>query len=112
MADIYYATCKYIIYKIHSSRLFLYLFHQKGGIYKDGAVITDPVVMSEDKKHGPTDLGRMGIINFFSNHVCNKYCKAHWTKPRNPKQQYHYQQGTSMIEVPTQTSRTPLSYYN
>jgi hypothetical protein len=34
----------------------------QGGVYSDGVVLTDPVVMSRDNSLGPTDLGPPGLI--------------------------------------------------
>lgn len=56
----------------------------QGGLYEDGAVLTDPVVLSRDRRFGPTDLGPEGISNFFALHVCNSYCKDSWLKPFLP----------------------------
>ena len=53
----------------------------QGGLYADGAVLTDPVMMSKDGRFGPTDLGREGMINFFTMHECGEYCRASWTRP-------------------------------
>ncbi|KAF9171151.1 hypothetical protein BGX20_008052, partial [Mortierella sp. AD010] len=40
----------------------------QGGVYSDGVVLTDPVVMSRNQRFGPTDLGGEGIDSFFSRH--------------------------------------------
>ena len=42
----------------------------QGGVYRDGAVLTDPVILSRNKLYGLTDLGPTGISSFFSRHVC------------------------------------------
>lgn len=36
----------------------------QGGIYRDGFIITDPVIMSINQAFGPTDLGSKGISTF------------------------------------------------
>ena len=38
-----------------------------GGIYQDGAILTDPVVQSQNERFGPTDLGNAGayVMCFF-----------------------------------------------
>ena len=85
----------------------------QGGIYSDGAVLTDPVVMSVNREYGPTDLGSTGISSFFSHHQCNEFCRSEWRKPRD-RQQYHSKTaGTTMEHVPTRHSRAPMSnaYY-
>eukprot|EP00484_Ammonia_sp_Unknown_P028045 CAMPEP_0197046740 /NCGR_PEP_ID=MMETSP1384-20130603/22395_1 /TAXON_ID=29189 /ORGANISM="Ammonia sp." /LENGTH=271 /DNA_ID=CAMNT_0042478575 /DNA_START=39 /DNA_END=854 /DNA_ORIENTATION=- len=44
--------------------------------------LTDPVIMSsKDKKFGQTDLGMVGISNWFYHHQCNEFCDATWRKP-------------------------------
>ena len=34
---------------------------------------------------------------FFSQHTCNKYCKAEWSKPVERTTYYPVQEGTSML---------------
>ena len=55
----------------------------QGGLYRNGVVLTDPVIMSAERAYGPTDLGQEGIISFFSHHQCNEYCRRSWRKPPN-----------------------------
>lgn len=98
-------------FSYHISGGRLVLCDLQGGIYSDGAVLTDPVVMSEDRKFGPTDLGREGIITFFSRHVCNEYCRSAWNKPHRPVAYFDEQKGTSMVAVPTRSTRTPLTHW-
>jgi len=43
--------------------------------------LTDPVVMSNDKSFGSTDLGIVGISNWFFHHQCGEHCDACWLKP-------------------------------
>lgn len=69
----------------------------QGGIYSDAVVLTDPVILSRSKRFGVTDLGPMGISSFFSNHVCNEFCKSNWSMPSDRTRYYRAQQGTSMI---------------
>ena len=40
----------------------------QGGVYADGVVLTDPVILSRDRQFGVTDLGTQGISTFFSQH--------------------------------------------
>eukprot|EP00026_Physarum_polycephalum_P013238 Phypoly_transcript_13618.p1 GENE.Phypoly_transcript_13618~~Phypoly_transcript_13618.p1 ORF type:complete len:243 (+),score=23.24 Phypoly_transcript_13618:132-860(+) len=83
----------------------------QGGIYSDGAVLTDPVVMSDDQKFGPTDLGRDGISTFFARHSCNRYCNNLWSKPSRPSVHFPEVAGSYMMQVPTRQSRPPLTHY-
>ena len=43
--------------------------------------LTDPVIMSDSKEFGVTDLGVIGISNWFYYHKCNEYCDPSWIKP-------------------------------
>ena len=89
----------------------------QGGAYRDGMVLTDPVVMSRDHRYGPTDLGPQGIANCFSQHTCNKFCSLSWVRPKLQgwKLDIKPTKGTSMMNsngqmmVPTRHSRAPLS---
>lgn len=78
----------------------------QGGVYQDGVVLTDPVVMSQTRAFGPTDLGAEGISTFFAHHVCNEYCKSGWCRPRDQTRYYARTAGTTMEHVvPTRRSR-------
>jgi hypothetical protein len=84
----------------------------QGGVYNDGVVLTDPVVMSTTRQYGPTDLGSQGISNFFAHHVCNEFCRGDWRKPRDRSAYFQPTAGTSMINhqhVPTRNSRPNMS---
>ncbi|GJJ77407.1 hypothetical protein EMPS_09766 [Entomortierella parvispora] len=96
----------------HSSGQFT-LCDLQGGVYSDGIVLTDPVVMSMNQRFGPTDLGRDGIENFFARHVCGSYCQSSWARPRRRPLLFQAKKGTTMIRVETRTGRSPLSkrYY-
>lgn len=85
----------------------------QGGVYNDGVVLTDPVIMSTTREYGPTDLGNNGMSSFFAHHVCNEYCRSEWRKPRNRTQYYSRTAGTTMEHVPSRSSRVPMSnaYY-
>ena len=55
----------------------------QGGFTDDGIILTDPVLMSQSKKYGPTDLGRKGIREFFNHHRCNQFCRHdEWLRPK------------------------------
>ena len=90
----------------------------QGGAYRDGMVLTDPVVMSRDHRYGPTDLGPQGITQFFEQHTCNHFCERFWTRPKPQRWKLDIQptKGTSMMNssgqmmVPTRHSRAPLSH--
>mmetsp|Transcript_10874 Transcript_10874/g.30022 ORF Transcript_10874/g.30022 Transcript_10874/m.30022 type:complete len:243 (-) Transcript_10874:256-984(-) len=82
----------------------------QGGSYSNGIVLTDPVIISRTQgAYGPTDLGRTGISSFFSSHRCNEYCRRAWSMPTDRTRYHEQNQGTSMIHVPTQYSRFPMS---
>jgi len=83
----------------------------QGGVYSNGVVLTDPVVMSTvGGIFGPTDLGRAGISSFFCRHVCNEYCCSDWQKPRDRTQYYTARQGTTMDHVATRSSRPAMTH--
>ena len=68
-----------------------------------GLVVTDPVIMSRFKgKYGPTDLGSEGIVTFFSQHNCGRFCDARWTRPKNSRY--------AVLPVVAGTSNTAHSY--
>eukprot|EP00986_Skeletonema_menzelii_P018903 scaffold26765_cov208-Skeletonema_menzelii.AAC.5 len=46
--------------------------------------------------YGVTDLGPRGISSFFSNHVCNEFCKSNWSRPADQRRYHRPQMGTSM----------------
>jgi hypothetical protein len=100
-------------FSYHVTNETMLLCDLQGGVYKDGFVLTDPVVMSETGEFGPTDLGQAGIDTFFSRHKCNQYCSRRgWLRPQNVRAHYAAQQGTSMemaMAVPTRHTRAPLS---
>jgi hypothetical protein len=87
----------------------------QGGVYSNAVCLTDPVILSRNKRFGVTDLGSAGISSFFSNHRCNEYCKSSWSKPTDQTRYFTPQAGTSMIatnanhHVPTCTSRPAMT---
>ena len=82
----------------------------QGGVYSDGVILTDPVVMSVNREFGPTDLGSNGISSFFAHHQCtHEFCRSEWRKPRNQTPYYSRMAGTTMEHVPTRNSRQPMS---
>ena len=92
-------------YSYHTSNGQCVLCDLQGGVYQDGVVLTDPVVMSISKSYGPTDLGSAGISTFFAYHQCNEYCRSNWRRPRNQTPQYSRTASTTMEHVPTRQSR-------
>ncbi|KAI0117818.1 kinase-like domain-containing protein [Nemania sp. FL0031] len=90
----------------------LLLCDLQGGAYRNGYILSDPVIMSQRQAlYGPTDLGPDGIRAFFQRHRCGRFCKTEWQRPRyNGKARFPMRQGTSMIpHLPTRASRNPLS---
>ena len=84
----------------------------QGGVYSDGVVLTDPVILSRDQSYGVTDLGAEGMSTFFSHHKCNGFCRSHWHLPRDRTTYFKQTAGTSMIRmahVPTRKSRPPMT---
>jgi len=79
----------------------------QGGVYADCAILTDPILMSMTRSYGPTDLGKEGITTFFARHVCGRYCRAHWQRPKSKAVFFPECQGSQMEDdiVPTRTSR-------
>ena len=76
----------------------LVLCDLQGGFVSGGVVLTDPVLMSRDKRFGPTDLGKRGIKQFFNHHRCNQFCRPDaWLRPKLgvPKPTRH---GTTMSD--------------
>jgi hypothetical protein len=97
-------------FSYHSSSGGFVLCDLQGGVYSDGIVLTDPVVLSRNHSFGPTDLGPDGITTFFSRHVCSRYCKSNWTRPRSTAAHFPLSQGTSMVmSVPVRNSRAAMT---
>ena len=97
-------------YSYHSTDGGILLCDLQGGIYADGVILTDPVIMSKEAgQYGPTDLGPNGITTFFTNHQCGKYCKRDWTRPANKGIYFKVQEGSTMAHVPTRASRPKMT---
>jgi len=82
-------------YSYHVSSGQFLLCDLQGGIYRDGVILTDPVIQSRRQTFGPTDLGPEGISTFFSRHRCNKFCTLNWSRPRDTHQYFSTFKGTS-----------------
>jgi hypothetical protein len=94
----------------HSSSGQRLLCDLQGGIYADGVVLTDPVVMSNVQgTFGPTDLGTNGISTFFAHHRCNEFCSLEWRRPRDQRAYFRRTEGSTMQLVPTRHSRQKFS---
>lgn len=80
-----------------------------GGIYRDGAVCTDPIILAQSRRFGPIDLGPEGIASFFARHRCSSYCRPQWTRPRDQTPYLQAQSSTSMMacgaRAPTNANR-------
>ena len=84
----------------------------QGGLYSNGAILTDPVILSRTKSYGITDLGELGISNFFARHECNRYCKARWQQPRKQSKSITAYKGTTMVgagHAPTHSSKPAMT---
>eukprot|EP00475_Leptophrys_vorax_P013394 TRINITY_DN1978_c0_g1_i1.p1 TRINITY_DN1978_c0_g1~~TRINITY_DN1978_c0_g1_i1.p1 ORF type:complete len:253 (-),score=52.77 TRINITY_DN1978_c0_g1_i1:36-764(-) len=82
----------------------------QGGVYSDGVVLSDPVILSHNRSYGVTDLGNEGIESFFHRHQCNSFCKSTWATPRFTKPSIPMAQGTSMLYIPTESERAPMTH--
>ena len=91
-----------------TNRAFL-LCDLQGGIYGDGVVLTDPVILSQNRAFGVTDLGPQGISTFFSYHTCSEFCRPHWLQPNAPRAFFRPTSSTSMMCVPTQQGRRSMT---
>lgn len=69
----------------------------QGGYYGDFYVLTDPVVCSQERAFGATDLGQAGIENFFSHHRCNGMCRPEWRKPARTARHFAPVAGTTFL---------------
>ncbi|TVY68631.1 Alpha-protein kinase vwkA [Lachnellula suecica] len=97
----------------NSNRQFL-LCDLQGGVYQDGYILTDPVIMSQAHNCGPADLGPDGLHSFFQRHQCGRFCSRRWVKPAVAgRARIPMREGTTMLansrNLPTRPSRNPLS---
>ena len=81
----------------HVTKGQLLLCDLQGGQCDLGFILTDPVIMSQDRDYGPTDLGQKGIATFFSNHKCTQFCGSKWLKPKEAKAYFLVQPGSMML---------------
>jgi hypothetical protein len=100
-------------YSFHTNDRRAMLCDLQGAVYKDGFIITDPVIMSTTQEYGPTDLGPKGISTFFAHHRCNSYCRQHWIVPNDVRAYFPMKKGSSMVQhLPTRHTRAPLTHFN
>lgn len=95
-------------FSYHTTNRRVLLCDLQGGVYKDGFVLTDPVIMSTNQEYGPTDLGAEGISTFFASHRCNQFCKVQWMVPHDKKVYFDIKKGTTMV-LPGRQSRAALT---
>lgn len=104
-------------FSYHATNGQMVLCDVQGGVYADSVVLTDPVILSQTRCYGVTDLGSKGISSFFSNHQCNEFCRSHWKRPASQVRYFTPQPGTSMMHtgcarhVPTRQSRPLQTLY-
>ncbi|KAI1359161.1 kinase-like domain-containing protein, partial [Xylaria arbuscula] len=101
-------------FSYHNSGGQLLLCDLQGGSYRNGYILSDPVIMSQLQTYGPTDLGKDGIRAFFHRHRYGRFCKEEWQKPRaQVTTMIPMLQGTTMTMVaahlPTRPDRSPLT---
>ncbi|KUJ22179.1 kinase-like protein [Mollisia scopiformis] len=98
-------------FSYHNSNRHFLLCDLQGGVYRNGYVLSDPVIMSQAQDCGPADLGQPGINSFFQRHRCGRFCNRQWVKPGViGRAVIPMRQGTSMIaHLPTRQSHNPLS---
>lgn len=84
-------------FSYHHSNRNLLLCDIQGGLYHNGFIISNPVIISLNKEFGPADLGKVGISNFFAHHKCNSFCNKDWLIPESSKQCFQVEEGTGMI---------------
>lgn len=68
-------------FSYHHSQGKTLLCDLQGGRFSDSYVLTDPVILSEKKEYGATDLGQEGISNFMAYHKCGRFCNPKWKRP-------------------------------
>ncbi|KAI0547948.1 kinase-like domain-containing protein [Xylaria curta] len=99
-------------FSYHDSNGQILLCDVQGGAYRDGYILSDPVIMSQKpEKYGPTDLGPNGIRLFFYRHRCGRFCNREWKAPTfvgGPL--IPMRRGTSMISLSHLPSRSSRSF--
>lgn len=88
-------------YSYHVSSGQFLLCDLQGGLYRDGAILTDPIIMSRAREFGPTDLGPRGISTFFGRHRCGRFCRVDWRRPADQNVYHQMKEGSSLEYNPT-----------
>mmetsp|Transcript_21573 Transcript_21573/g.36123 ORF Transcript_21573/g.36123 Transcript_21573/m.36123 type:complete len:385 (+) Transcript_21573:1-1155(+) len=99
-------------FSYHASGGMMVLCDLQGGVFHDGVILTDPVILSVNQSFGVTDLGPQGISTFFSRHVCNEFCRAEWQRSVDQTAYFDPEVGTSMAasESTMHTTATGASH--
>lgn len=84
-------------FSYHISKRDLLLCDLQGAAFDSGAVLTDPVIISNDGRFGPADMGARGMANFFHHHTCNRFCRPEWRRPARTAAEFPKRRGTSMV---------------
>lgn len=92
-------------YTYHASDKQLVLVDLQGGVFPGGAILTDPVILSEGRSYGVTELGAAGISTWFATHECTDFCRRSWLTPANPTRHYPVRRETTMEEPPQTGNR-------
>jgi hypothetical protein len=92
-------------YTYHKTSGQFLLCDLQGGLYRNGAIITDPIITSRNRTFGSTDLGPNGISSFFGRHTCNKFCRSNWTKPKDCHLYHKEEEGSSLEYNPVIASK-------
>ncbi|KAE8547809.1 hypothetical protein EYB25_009602 [Talaromyces marneffei] len=86
-------------FSYHTSSGYYVLCDLQGGIHQHEVILSDPVILSQNRRYGITDLGLEGMGTFFSKHTCNEFCRPNWTKPDDRFQLLHSVPGTTMMDL-------------
>eukprot|EP00747_Dinoflagellata_sp_TGD_P185034 gnl/TRDRNA2_/TRDRNA2_41266_c0_seq1.p1 gnl/TRDRNA2_/TRDRNA2_41266_c0~~gnl/TRDRNA2_/TRDRNA2_41266_c0_seq1.p1 ORF type:complete len:323 (+),score=40.58 gnl/TRDRNA2_/TRDRNA2_41266_c0_seq1:119-1087(+) len=85
-------------YSYHASGGQFLLCDLQGGKYRDGVILSDPIVLSRQaERYGGGDLGPWGISTFFGRHRCNDFCCPSWSKPRDQSIYIESNEGSSLL---------------
>mmetsp|Transcript_28172 Transcript_28172/g.71311 ORF Transcript_28172/g.71311 Transcript_28172/m.71311 type:complete len:319 (-) Transcript_28172:321-1277(-) len=85
-------------FSYHASSGQFVLSDLQGGVYRDGVILSDPIVLSrEAERYGGGDLGPKGISTFFSRHHCNRFCLDSWQLPRDTNAYFAQSEGSSLL---------------
>lgn len=85
-------------FSYHHTRGQFMLVDLQGGVFPGGVILSDPVILSEDRSYEVTDLGPRGISSFFAAHMCTDWCRRSWSKPASRTRYYATVKSTTMEE--------------